>query len=59
MTVNARWVTVNGEQRVRITADGNPTIVITREQAWRLRIMLDFMVVEPPPSLPDNDQGEH
>lgn len=57
MTVNARWVTIDGQQLLSITLPGRQYIQLDPYTGWCLLLVLRWAMRHKPP--PGADNGEH
>lgn len=58
MPVNARWVTVDGKQRLSISLPDHQHVTIDKSTAWQLLLYLRYALRTDPPSTLDNGKGE-
>lgn len=54
MTVNVRWVTVAGTQKISVTGLQGTGLTLTESTAWQLVHELETALLTKPPAPPDN-----
>lgn len=59
MPVNVRWVTLHGQQLIRVRVPGQPAVYLSESNAIELIPALGAAVMKAPPTEPDNDDRGH
>jgi hypothetical protein len=58
MPVNARWVMIDGKQKLSVTLPDHQHVTIDRSTAWQLLLFLRYALRTDPPGTPDNGKEE-